>query len=157
MGSKSDADVDSVRKIFTEVCAGGDVIYLEDEEHELHGIRIYGSPCSQSLDIGHSIYREGKSLQTSGKPFQLELIFYLSMGQRWGEAIELCPVKRIGCADLLAEVQGRIKPSFLVCGHVHEGAGVTYDGTTHFINASSLNEQYECVHSPLVFDHRLSP
>ena len=31
-------------------------------------------------------------------------------------------------------------------------AKVTFDGTTHFVNASSMNEHYQCIHAPLVFE-----
>merc|ERR1712014_436512 len=74
-------------------------------------------------------------------------------GPPLGRGDECLPLlNRTGCADLLAEVQGRIQPAFCVYGHVHEGAGVTFDGVTHFLNACSLNEKYECVHAPFVFD-----
>lgn len=33
----------------------------------------------------------------------------------------------------------------------HPPAEVTFDGTTHFVNASSMNEHYQCIHAPLVF------
>lgn len=35
-------------------------------------------------------------------------------------------------------------------------AKVTFDGTTHFVNASSMNEHYQCIHAPLVFEPRFN-
>merc|ERR1712151_509539 len=44
---------------------------------------------------------------------------------------------RAGCVDLLREVQTRVRPQYVVCGHVHEGYGMTSDGRTTFVNAAS--------------------
>jgi len=60
---------------------------------------------------------------------------------------------RAGCADLLRAVQGRVKPSFCVYGHIHEDTGVSLGGVTHFINAASVDGDYRCgSQGPLVFD-----
>lgn len=59
---------------------------------------------------------------------------------------------RAGCLDLLFEIQTRVVPQYLVCGHIHEGYGVTSDGSTTFVNASSCNLRYRPDNKPLVFD-----
>ena len=44
---------------------------------------------------------------------------------------------RAGCYDLLKAVQGKVKPRLHVFGHIHEGFGVSSDGTTTlFVNTS---------------------
>ena len=37
-------------------------------------------------------------------------------------------------------------------GHIHEDYGVTTDGTTLFVNASSVDLRYKVVHPPIVID-----
>lgn len=59
---------------------------------------------------------------------------------------------RTGCADLLLAIQERIRPSFHVFGHIHEGYGAETDGSTVFINASICTEDYDPVNRPIVFD-----
>ena len=58
-----------------------------------------------------------------------------------------------GCADLLDWVE-QYAPPFHIFGHVHEGYGVTTNGRTTFINASSLDALYnkKAMHAPIVFD-----
>jgi Icc-related predicted phosphoesterase len=51
--------------------------------------------------------------------------------------------QRTGCAGLLRVVQERVKPALHVFGHIHEGAGVTTDGQTIFVNASTCNVRYQ--------------
>jgi len=59
---------------------------------------------------------------------------------------------RAGCYDLLRAIQDRVKPRINVFGHIHEGYGVTYDGTTLYVNASTMNVNYEAIHLPIVVD-----
>jgi len=144
----------TVRAAFAEVCgADGGVVYLEDEETNVRGIRIYGSPWQPEFGYWAFNLPRGLALAEKWKAVPSGIDILLVHGPSLGRGDACVPsMRRVGCADLLAEVQGRIRPSFFVCGHVHEGAGVTFDGTTHFINASSVNEHYDCVHAPLVFD-----
>ncbi|CAG0920542.1 unnamed protein product [Notodromas monacha] len=59
---------------------------------------------------------------------------------------------RAGCVELLNSVQKRIRPRYHVFGHIHEGYGITSDGTTIFINASTCNTGYKPHNLPIVFD-----
>ena len=89
---------------------------------------------------------------------------------------------RTGCVDLLHTVQTRVKPKYHVFGHIHEGTtyiqyymymykwgteylqyscitrlfftgyGVTTDGFTTYINASTCTVQYQPTNAPIIFD-----
>lgn len=59
--------------------------------------------------------------------------------------------KPVGCDDLLAAVL-RIKPKLHVFGHIHGGYGFDVFNGTIFLNASSVDEAYKPVNSPVVFD-----
>jgi len=128
------------------------IFYLEDEELVICGIRIYGSPWQPefmhwAFNLPRGIIKE----KWKAIPENVDVL--LVHGPPLGRGDALLPsLKRRGCMDLLFEVQERIRPQFCVFGHIHEGAGVTFDGTTHFVNASSMNEHYQCIHAPLVFD-----
>merc|ERR1712146_771157 len=67
-----------------------------------------------------------------------------------GDLIDECG--RAGCVDLLAEVTERVRPLYHVFGHVHDGFGVTTDGTTRFLNAASVSDSYHAANPPLVFE-----
>lgn len=151
--SKSTTDAAAVRKAFSALCDGDDVVYLEDEECTIEGIRIYGSPWQPEFGYWAFNLPRGSALSEKWKAVPTGVDVLIVHGPPLGRGDLLSDsLKRAGCADLLVEIQSRIRPSFFICGHVHEGAGVTFDGTTHFLNACTLNEDYECIHAPLVFD-----
>lgn len=54
--------------------------------------------------------------------------------------------------ELLTTVEHRVKPSYHIFGHIHEGYGVTTNGTTTFINASTCDKNYNARNEPIVFD-----
>ncbi len=57
----------------------------------------------------------------------------------------------VGCEELMKKVSG-VRPKIHVFGHIHEGSGYQFDGTTHFFNAAVLNDRYEFRHKPVTID-----
>ncbi|KAJ0395969.1 hypothetical protein ATCC90586_003340 [Pythium insidiosum] len=146
-GHRQAYDPDEVRALLTNA------LYLEDQAVVIDGFLFYGSPwqpefCSwafnlprgpQLLDKWQRIPDAVDVLVTHTPP--------LGRGDQVGHL-------RVGCADLLREVQSRIRPQFHVFGHVHEGYGSSSDGVTTFLNASSCTHEYEAVNPPMVLDLR---
>ena len=59
---------------------------------------------------------------------------------------------RYGCSFLKDEVLNRVKPMYHIFGHNHDGYGTkTIDGI-NFINAASVDEDYQQNHPPLYFE-----
>lgn len=54
--------------------------------------------------------------------------------------------------ELLTTVQQRVKPKYHVFGHIHEGYGISSDGETTFVNASTCDIKYKPNNAPIVFD-----
>jgi Icc-related predicted phosphoesterase len=50
---------------------------------------------------------------------------------------------------MLRERVEAFKPKIHVFGHIHGSAGYYFNGHTHFINASVLDEQYRYMNMPL--------
>ena len=46
-----------------------------------------------------------------------------------------------------------IKPKYLISGHIHEDRGFLQKEFTTYINASILDERYQFVHEPILFDY----
>lgn len=57
----------------------------------------------------------------------------------------------VGC-EILRKVINENKPKIMVFGHIHGSHGYYFNGHTHFINASVLNEQYMYTNLPLTFE-----
>ena len=60
-----------------------------------------------------------------------------------------------GCKDLL-EVVERIKPQIHIFGHIHEGAGISSNDRTVFINASICDLAYQPVNPPIPYQLEVS-
>lgn len=57
-----------------------------------------------------------------------------------------------GCKTLNETVIERVKPSYHIFGHIHEGYGSWSNGQTVFINASICNQGYRPTRKPILFD-----
>ena len=59
---------------------------------------------------------------------------------------------RVGCVALARALASGKEPRYHVFGHIHEGYGVSTDGTTTFINAACCTVRGQCTQPPMVFD-----
>jgi len=131
-------------------------IYLRDSEYnKIHNngvLRFYGSPWSPffcdwafNLDRGAPIQEVWRNIPSSTDVL-------ITHGPPLGRGDLTLTNMRVGCFDLLVEIQDRIIPRVHVFGHVHEGAGVTFDGHTLYVNASNLDITYQAKNYPIVID-----
>lgn len=63
--------------------------------------------------------------------------------------------ERLGCELLRARIN-ELKPKIHIFGHIHTGYGYYFNGDTHFINASVLDERYRHTQKPLTFDWNMN-
>lgn len=128
------------------------VIYLEDKEIIIDGIKFYGTPVQlpfmnwafnkpEEKLIPHwqAIPDDTDVLITHQPPYN---IFDWSVYDK----------KPTGSPSLYKEVLERIKPSLHLMGHIHSGHGVKVIENTTFINASNLDEDYMCVYNPVLIE-----
>lgn len=131
-----------------------DVVYLQDNEVTIDGVRIYGSPWQPrfydwafNLDRGETIKRKWDMI-----PEGLDVL--ITHGPPMGIGDQISPVlggDHLGCEELMSAVN-RAKPKIHVFGHIHGGYGKTQYEDTLFINASICDEKYEAVHEATVID-----
>eukprot|EP00117_Sycon_ciliatum_P044995 scpid86193/ scgid2541/ Metallophosphoesterase domain-containing protein 1; Adult brain protein 239 len=139
-------DCATIKSMLTEC------VYVEDEEVTVRGFRIYGSPWQPkhsnwafNLDRGQPLIEKWRKI-----PSGIDIL--MTHGPPFGHGDLCSALFHAGCVDLLAEVQRRIRPKYHVFGHIHEGHGVTSDGTTVFINAAICDVDYYAIQDPIVFD-----
>jgi Icc-related predicted phosphoesterase len=129
--------------------------YLQDNEITIDGIKFYGSPWQPEFhNWAFNLPRNGWELEQKWNdiPINTDILIthgpaqgYLdTSGPPWNEPM-------LGC-ELLVERIKEIKPKIHLCGHIHGGYGYMFDGDTHFINASVLNERYDYVNKPLTIE-----
>lgn len=131
---------------------GRKIEYLEDKALELEdfGILVYGSPWQpQFLNWAFNLPRMGDELKEVWDSIPEKTDILVTHGPPFG-ILDYAKYsgKNVGCELLLERVK-KIKPKIHVFGHIHEGAGYVFDGDTHFINASILDENYYFRNKPI--------
>ena len=127
--------------------------YLQDEGLCIDGVNFYGSPWQpEFFSWGFNLPR-GEACAEAWRRIPSDTDILITHGPPLGHGDLLVPAQtHCGCVDLLAEVQQRVRPAYHIFGHIHEGYGVTSDGVTTFVNASSCDVNYRPVQPPIVFD-----
>lgn len=142
----SERGLKSVKQMLTSA------IYLEDSLVTVCGIKIYGAPWQPVFcDWGFNLKR-GEDILKKWQTIPADLDILMTHGPPVGHGDLTGGNNNVGCVELLNIVQKRVKPKFHVFGHIHEGYGVTSDGYTTFINASTCTRRYLPTNAPIVFD-----
>lgn len=132
--------------------------YLENSSCEIEGIKIWGSPCTPDFNPARWAFNKSRGevieqiWQTIPKDTDIIAthgpVMYKLDYVEWDKEFT-------GCENLLNHVK-RIKPLLFLCGHIHEGYGVTYDQDTTYSNAAICDLGYLPVNIPNVFEVNLS-
>lgn len=142
----SERGLKSVKQMLTSA------IYLEDSLVTVCGIKIYGAPWQPVFcDWGFNLKR-GEDILKKWQTIPADLDILMTHGPPVGHGDLTGGNNNVGCVELLNTIQKRVKPKFHVFGHIHEGYGVTSDGYTTFINASTCTRRYLPTNAPIVFD-----
>ena len=128
-----------------------DIIYLNDSGTTVGGINIWGSPITPWFYNWAFNRHRGEEIQKHWNLIPSNTDVLLTHGPVLGIHDTVINGEHVGCRDLLQKVK-EIKPRVHICGHIHEGFGVTKKFDVKFINACVLNESYELVNSPVVFE-----
>jgi Icc-related predicted phosphoesterase len=117
-----------------------DIIYLQDSSVNIEGLRIYGTPWMPTfLSWAFNLPKDQLQEKIDKiKPCDILITHHPPFGRldmvvgKW---------QHLGCELLIKRVE-ELKPLIHCFGDIHTGYGYQFDGYTHFINASVLNEQY---------------
>lgn len=141
-------DVDEAQKALKNC------IYLQDSTYVTSkgDFEVYGSPWSPFFFDWAFNEQRGQALREIWKKIPTSTDILITHGPPLGRGDLASSEVRAGCYDLLIAVQERVKPRVHIFGHIHEGAGISFDGQTLYINASSLNLGYQSVNFPVVVD-----
>lgn len=128
--------------------------YLQDERMELwdgddQQLVIYGTPWQPEFHNWAFNLPRGKKLKEKWDMIPVDVDILITHSPPFGK-LDFVNYDRInvGCEELLKRIE-EVRPKINVFGHIHEGFGYVFDGYTHFINASVLNERYEFRNKPV--------
>lgn len=135
------------------------LVYLEDESWNYYDIDtdqsllVYGSPWQPEFyNWAFNLPREGPELWAKWDQIPNDTDILITHGPPHGHLD--APGGRhihVGC-ELLRDRVEALRPKIHVFGHIHGGAGYYFNGHTHFINASVLDERYTYANLPLTFE-----
>jgi len=132
------------------------IIYLQDSEVELEvdgeKVKIYGSPWQPWFGgWGFNLHSGTGELKEKWDLIPKDADIVITHGPAYKLRDKCTSGDRAGCRELRVALQ-RVKPLLHVCGHIHEGYGVTEWNGTHFANASVVNSRYKPTNEPLEFE-----
>lgn len=128
-----------------------DVIYLNDSGVTINNIKIWGSPVTPWFYNWAFNRARGEAINKHWKLIPADTDILITHGPAYGILDNIINGSNAGDKDLRKRIEA-IKPKVHICGHIHEAYGSTKWNGTHFINATVLNESYELVNPPVVFD-----
>ena len=145
-------------------------VYLQDEGTEFGGLKIWGSPWTQTFEDMNPRCKAftmdtEEELAEKWKLIPDDVDILITHSPPYGIRDEIhstqqCASMHVGSTSLferIVEIQekGEKKERLLICGHIHEGCGqqdLYRRGSTEIgwsiINASHVNEYYEPVNKP---------
>lgn len=129
------------------------ITYLQDSEIVIEGIKFYGTPWSKEFNqwafmkperdlvpIYAQIPTDVQVLITHQPPYGILDFVDTRSGMQGSKAL------------LNEYANKRLKPTYHVFGHIHESYGRSRIGSTHFINCSLMNGQYDRVNEPILIE-----
>lgn len=124
----------------------------KNDQNDNNDILVYGSPWTPKLFNWAFNLRRGEALQEVWLQIPIDTDVLVTHGPPVGRGDLTLHSGPFGCRDLLQTIQERVQPRLHIYGHIHEGYGTSFDGTTLYVNASSLDIGYEAMNPPIVID-----
>ena len=148
----------NVEKIMEIVNSYKTVTYIQDETVSVGDdkkmVNVYGSPWQPEFyNWAFNLPKNGDELAAKWDAIPDNTDILITHGPAFGvlDTVSGKMWDNLGC-QLLTDKIKTIKPKIHLCGHIHSGYGYFFDGDTHFLNASVLNEAYQYTNEPLTFE-----
>lgn len=127
-------------------------IYLHNSTVEIEGINIWGSPYTPTFFNWAFNLDRGKDIAEAWRNIPIDTDILVTHGPPFGVLDRTISGLNVGCEELIKKIE-EVKPKYHLFGHIHEDYGIFKNAQTTFINGSVLNERYELVNAPIVFDN----
>lgn len=125
-------------------------VVLIDQEVTIEGLRIYGSPWTPTFMDWNFMKSDAELGQVWQKiPDNLDVL--ITHGPPYGILDQNQKGEHCGSQTLYRAVIEK-KPKFHVFGHIHHSSGIYKIDPTTFVNAAVLNDWYNIVANPKVFE-----
>lgn len=127
------------------------VIYLNDNGTQINGLNIWGSPVTPWFFNWAFNRHRGEQIRKHWDLIPANTDILITHGPAYGYLDQVINEQHVGDKDLLQKIL-EIKPKVHAFGHIHESYGDIKRKGIRFMNACVLNEHYELVNRPIIFD-----
>lgn len=134
------------------------ITYLQDTAYSLgpvlgRMIKIYGSPWQPEFyNWAFNLPHNEIELEKNWAAIPEDTDILITHGPPHGTLDKVIgQFENLGCQKLTERLKV-LKPKIHIFGHIHSGRGYYFDGTTHYFNASVLDERYDYQYQPMTFD-----
>ncbi len=125
--------------------------YLQDSGVTIEGLRLWGSPWQPwFFDWAFNLQR-GAELRDKWNLIPAGTDVLITHGPPDGHGDKNYSGDSVGCRELREAIR-RVVPKLHVFGHIHEGYGTTWEGSTRCVNASLCDLVYRPANPPVVVD-----
>jgi Icc-related predicted phosphoesterase len=145
-----EGNYDLVKRLSNE--AG--IIYLENEEVTIDGVRFYGSPITPRFFDWAFMRDRGDEISKVWEKIPEGIDVLITHGPALNKLDVSGRGDVCGCYDLGSFIK-KIKPKVHICGHIHGSYGYLKEDNITYINCSLLNEHYQLVNDAIVYDTNL--
>jgi predicted phosphodiesterase len=125
--------------------------YLRDSEVVIEGLRIWGSPWQPWFYNWAFNLPRGSQIKAKWDLIPNGIDVLVTHGPSLGHGDTTMRGDKTGCVDLLDAIK-RIQPKLHIFGHIHEGYGISVEGVTACINASTCDYNYQPINAPVVIE-----
>ena len=128
--------------------------YLQDSGTEWEGLNIYGTPWQPWFyDWAFNLYEPDLIPKWDLIPAGTDILVLHGPPFSFGDGLpeKNDTVRHTGSPSLLRRIEV-VAPKLAIFGHIHEGRGEWQHGATRLANVTILDERYQHVHPPWVFE-----
>lgn len=143
--------LDQAKKKDIESLIPNEIIYLNDSGININGFNIWGSPVTPWFYNWAFNRHRGTEIMKHWEMIPPGINLLVTHGPPHGFLDILSNEQHAGCQDLLRIVL-TLQPKAHVFGHIHESYGQIKRSGITYVNASLVNEVYELIHQPIVFN-----
>jgi predicted phosphohydrolase len=119
---------------------GPDIIYLQDSEKVISGVRFWGSPWQPAYNNWAFNLPRGEPLAAKWRLIPAGIDVLITHGPPAGIGDQAGMDQREGCADLLTALE-RVRPVLHLFGHIHQDGGLWRVGQTWFANVTTWESE----------------
>jgi len=129
------------------------IIYLEHEQIEINGLKIFGSPYTPRFGYGWAFNIDrGSSIKRLWSQIPDDTDILLVHGPPYEILDKVQSGEFVGCKDLSERIKELKNLKLVHYGHIHESYGYKLIDEVYFVNASVLNLEYKLTNKPFVFE-----